>query len=34
MITSLLGADALALIPVGSGELAEGSQVRLEALPR
>jgi molybdopterin molybdotransferase len=34
LVTSLLGADALALIPPGEGELAAGASVALEALPR
>jgi len=34
MLTSLLGADALALIPPGAGELAAGTTVALESLPR
>ena len=34
MITSLLGADALALIPAGEGELAAGTAVRSHQLPR
>ena len=33
-ITSLLGADALALIPRGEGELAAGTSVALAPLPR
>jgi molybdopterin molybdotransferase len=34
VITSLVGADALALIPVGDGTLPPGSTVALEPLPR
>jgi molybdopterin molybdotransferase len=34
IMTSLLGADALALIPAGDGEAAAGTRVRLEPLPR
>jgi molybdopterin molybdotransferase len=34
IVTSLLGADALALIPPGDGEAAAGTRVRLEQLPR
>jgi molybdopterin molybdotransferase len=34
ILTSLLGADALALIPPGGGEAAAGTAVRLEPLPR
>jgi molybdopterin molybdotransferase len=34
VITSLLGADALALIPAGEGELPEGTVVALAPLPR
>ncbi len=34
IVTSLLGADALALIPAGDGEAAAGTRVRLEPLPR
>jgi molybdopterin biosynthesis enzyme len=34
MMSSLLGADALALIPPGDGELAAGTTVTLAALPR
>jgi molybdopterin molybdotransferase len=33
LVTSLLGADALAFIPPGEGELPEGTSVALEALP-
>jgi molybdopterin molybdotransferase len=33
VMTSLLGADALALIPHGEGELAAGTEVSLEFLP-
>jgi molybdopterin molybdotransferase len=33
IMTSLLGADALALIPAGEGELAPGTTVALERLP-
>ncbi|MBV9799854.1 MAG: molybdopterin molybdotransferase MoeA [Solirubrobacterales bacterium] len=33
IITSLLGADALALIPPGSGEMPAGASVALEPLP-
>ena len=32
MLSSLLGADALALIPSGDGELAAGEPVELERL--
>lgn len=34
IVTSLLGADALALIPAGEGELPLGAAVALERLPR
>jgi molybdopterin molybdotransferase len=34
MTTSMLGADALALVPAGEGELEAGTAVALEALPR
>jgi len=34
VLTSLLGADALALIPPGEGELAPGTAVALRPLPR
>jgi len=34
ILTSLVGADALALIPPGEGELAAGSHIALERLPR
>jgi molybdopterin molybdotransferase len=34
MMSSLLGADALALIPPGEGELGPGTTVTLAALPR
>jgi molybdopterin molybdotransferase len=34
ILTSLVGADALALIPVGEGELPAGSSVALIGLPR
>jgi molybdopterin molybdotransferase len=34
MVTSLLGADALAMIPSGDGELDAGTEVVLEELPR
>lgn len=34
ILTSLIGADALALIPAGEGQLAAGSRVRLENLSR
>jgi molybdopterin molybdotransferase len=34
IVTSLLGADALAFIPAGQGELAVGETVTLERLPR
>jgi molybdopterin molybdotransferase len=34
IVTSLLGADALAVIPAGEGELAAGSTVALEPLAR
>ena len=33
VVTSLLGADALALIPLGEGQLAAGTEVALEFLP-
>jgi molybdopterin molybdotransferase len=33
IVSSLVGADALALIPRGEGELAPGTQVELEELP-
>jgi molybdopterin molybdotransferase len=33
IVTSLLGADALAMIPPGEGELPQGTPVRLEPLP-
>ena len=34
IVTSLLGADALALIPAGEGDLQAGAAVALERLPR
>jgi molybdopterin molybdotransferase len=34
IVTSLLGADALALVPAGEGELEAGAAVSLEPLPR
>ena len=34
IVTSLLGADALALVPAGQGELEAGARVMLESLPR
>jgi molybdopterin molybdotransferase len=34
IVTSLLGANALALVPAGEGELAAGATVTLEPLPR
>jgi molybdopterin molybdotransferase len=34
IVTSLLGADALAFIPAGDGELEAGAAVALERLPR
>jgi molybdopterin molybdotransferase len=34
IVTSLLGADALALVPAGVGELEAGAAVTLEPLPR
>ena len=34
IVTSLLGADALALVPAGVGELEAGATVALEPLPR
>jgi molybdopterin molybdotransferase len=34
IVTSLLGADALALVPAGEGELEAGAAVALEPLPR
>ncbi len=33
VLTSMLGADALALVPRGEGELAAGSEVEVERLP-
>ena len=33
VLTSMLGADALALVPRGAGELAAGSEVEVERLP-
>ena len=33
MVTSLLGADALALIPAGDGQLDAGTVVKLERMP-
>jgi molybdopterin biosynthesis enzyme len=33
-VTSLLGADALALIAAGEGEIEAGATVTLEPLPR
>jgi molybdopterin biosynthesis enzyme len=33
MVTSLLGADALAMIPAGDGELAAGTIVALREIP-
>jgi molybdopterin molybdotransferase len=33
VLTSLLGADALAMIPAGDGELRAGTRVKLEPLP-
>ena len=33
VLTSMLGADALAIIPRGSGDLAAGSEVEVERLP-
>lgn len=33
VLTSMLGADALALIPRGEGELAAGSEIEVERLP-
>jgi molybdopterin biosynthesis enzyme len=32
VLTSMLGADALALIPSGEGELAAGERVEIELL--
>ena len=34
VLTSMLGADALALVPRGEGELRAGSEVEVERLPR
>lgn len=34
IVTSLLGADALALVPAGEGEIEAGATVALEPLPR
>jgi molybdopterin molybdotransferase len=34
IVTSLLGADALALVPAGEGEIEAGATVTLEPLPR
>lgn len=34
IVTSLLGADALAMVPAGEGELEAGAAVTLEPLPR
>ncbi len=34
IVTSLLGADALALVPAGEGEMEAGATVALEPLPR
>ena len=34
VVTSLSGADALALIPRGDGQLEPGTRVKLVALPR
>ena len=34
VLTSMLGADALALVPRGEGELPAGSEVEVERLPR
>jgi molybdopterin molybdotransferase len=34
LVTSLLGADALAFIPAGEGELAPGTPVTVEYLPQ
>jgi molybdopterin molybdotransferase len=34
IVTSLLGADALAFVPAGEGELEAGARVALERLPR
>ena len=33
-ISSMLGADALAIVPAGEGELAAGERVHCERLPR
>jgi molybdopterin biosynthesis enzyme len=33
MMSSLLGADALAMIPAGEGELPPGTPVKLASLP-
>jgi molybdopterin molybdotransferase len=32
IVTSLLGADALALVPAGEGELADGAEVEIELI--
>jgi molybdopterin molybdotransferase len=34
IVTSLLGADALALIPAGDGDAPAGTRVRLQPLAR
>lgn len=34
VLTSMLGADALAIVPRGEGELPAGSEVEVERLPR
>jgi molybdopterin molybdotransferase len=34
IVTSLLGADALALIPAGDGDAPAGTRVRLQSLAR
>ncbi len=34
VLTSMLGADALALVPRGAGELPAGAEVEVERLPR
>jgi molybdopterin biosynthesis enzyme len=32
MLSSLVGADALAIVPAGEGELAAGARVAIEAI--
>ena len=34
MLTSLLGADALAYLPAGAGDVEAGERVEIELLPR